>query len=99
MGILGRKAITIPLRVSIAIALAVASLLTAIAVLMTWGGSGLVGGKAVLTGAILVLPLVFAAKSDWPAGVAIALAFVTYFSVCFAALWFFTRGKRPPPAE
>lgn len=99
MSIIGRKPITIPLWVKIAIAVAMATLLTVIAVLMASGGLEPVGGKPVLTGAILVIPLVLAAKSEWSAGASIALAFVTYFSVSFLAVWFFTREKRLTQAE
>jgi len=95
MGIIGRKPITAPLRVKIALAVAVAAVLTLLAVLMTSDSSGPVGGKAVLTGAILVLPLVLAAKSEWSSGVSIGFAFVTYFLVCFVAVWLVTREKHP----
>lgn len=95
MGIIGRKAITIPFWVKIAIAVVMATPLTAVAVLLTWGSLDPVGGKAVLTGAILAIPLIFAAKSEWSFGASIALAFLAYFSMCFLTLWFFTREKTP----
>ncbi|GLS14048.1 hypothetical protein [Hydrogenophaga electricum] len=94
MAIIGRKPITIPPWVRIAIALVVATVLTLVALSLTFGNSGNIGGKAALTGAVLVLPLVLATKSEWSAGVSIAFAFVTYFLVCMAAVWFFTREKR-----
>jgi hypothetical protein len=96
MGIIDRKPITIPPWVRIAIALGVAAVLTLIAFLLTLDTSGRVGSKAAATGAVLVLPLVLAAKSEWSVGVSFAFAFVTYFSVCFVAVWFFTREKRRP---
>lgn len=99
MGIISRKPITIPLWVKFAIAVVAASLLTVIAVLMTSGGLEPVGGKPVLAGAILVIPLVLAAQSEWSPGLSIALAFVAYFSVCFLAVWFFTREKRLTEVE
>jgi hypothetical protein len=80
-----------------AISLAAAAVLTLIAVLMTWGSSGPVGAKAVLAGAILVLPLVWAAKAEWPAFASIAFAFITYFAVCFVGVWFLKREKLATP--
>lgn len=99
MTTIGRKPITTPLWVKIAIALAVATLLTVIAVLMTWGGFEPAQGKPVFTGAILAIPLIVAAKYEWATGASIALAFVTYFSVGFLAVLFFTREKHLTQAE
>ena len=93
--IIGRKPITIPLWVKIVIALVLAVLLTVIVVLMTWGGFDPVRGKSVVAGAILAIPLVVAAKNEWPVGASICLAFVTYLSVCLLCVLFFTREKGP----
>lgn len=90
---IGPQPIRIPLWVKMVIALLLATLLTVVAVLMTWGGWEPVGGKPVLTGAILAIPLVLAAKAEWSTGASTALAFVTYASVCFLAVWFFTRPR------
>jgi len=99
MGIIGRKPITIPVWVALAMALVVAAVLTLVAFLLTLDRSGNLGGKAALTGSVLVLPLVVVAKSEWPLGVSFASAFVTYFSLSFVAGWLFTREKRHKSAE
>ena len=93
MGIIGPKPITVPAWVRIAIALVLSAVLTLIAFMLTLDTSGNVGGKAALTGAVLVLPFVLAAKSEWAAAVSFAFAFVSYFFVCLTAVWFFTREK------
>ncbi|WP_284427716.1 hypothetical protein [Acidovorax sp. SUPP1855] len=46
-----------------------------------------------LLAAILVVPLAFAAKLDWPSGASIALAGVTYFLFWMGAVWWVTHPK------
>lgn len=96
MGIVDTKPITIPPWVRVAIALAVAIVLTLVAYLLTLDTAGKVGSKTALTGAIMVLPLVLATESGWPTSASFIFAFLTYFSGCLFAVWFFTReGRRP----
>lgn len=93
MGVISRKPITAPLWVKISIGAGVATLLTVIAVLVTSGGGGNAVGKPLLAQAVLVFPLVIAAKSEWSAVVSIFAAFVTYFSVCLIAVLVLMRQK------
>lgn len=93
MAVIRRTPIATPLWVKIVVALAVAILLTMIAALMTGGGFDPVGGKQAFYGAMLAIPLVVAAKFEWGAGAAIALAFATYFLVSFFVVLFFMREK------
>ena len=93
MAIICRKPITIPLWVRIVISLSLAAVLTLVAFLLTQDYSRRVVGKVTVTSAILVLPQVWAAKSEWSATASIAFAFFIYFLVCFGAVWFFTHEK------
>jgi hypothetical protein len=94
MSTINRKPITAPVWVRIAIAVAFATALTLIAFLLTMDASTPVGGKSNLMGAVLVLPLAWAAKSEWPPSLVIAFAFLIYFAICLSVVWLSTREKR-----
>ena len=76
------------------VAVAIAAVTTLLAAWMTSGQFDPVGGKPLFVGALIVLPLVVAAKNGLTGLVAMALAFVTYFVFAFLVVWFATGEKR-----
>jgi hypothetical protein len=98
MRINGIKPTTTPRWIQVAIAVVLATVLTWIAFSMTNGGGAPDSGKGVLYAAILVIPLIFAAKLGWTYGVSMAVAFVTYFFASYLFVWFVTSkaSKQPP---
>ncbi|GKS91509.1 hypothetical protein [Acidovorax sp. SUPP2539] len=92
MGVVRCKPITAPIWVRIAIALVLACASTFVALWVTSGGLD-PQNKGTLLAAILVVPLAFAAKLDWPSGASIALAGVTYFLFWMGAVWWVMHPK------
>ena len=88
-----RTAITIPLWIKFSIAVLVAALLTLVAMSISWGGMTPVTGKPIALGALLVLPLVIAAKYDWSAIASVLLTLFTYFALSFGAVLALMRER------
>jgi hypothetical protein len=82
------------LRQRLIIAVAIAALITSLASWLTSGQFDPVGGKPLFVGALIVLPLVVAAKNGLTGLAATALAFTTYFAFAFLGVWLATRKKR-----
>ncbi len=82
------------LRKRLIVAVAIAAVITFLAVWMTSGQLDPAGGKPLFVGALIVLPLVVAAKNGLTGFVATALAFATYFAFAFLGVWLATRKKR-----
>lgn len=82
-----------PLRVRLALAMALAAALTLVTFLVTSGSAAPPNGKPLWVSALLVLPLVWAAKAGLPGGLAFALTFAFYFLASSVAVWLFTRSK------
>ena len=74
--------------------MAIAALITLLASWLTSGQFDPVGGKPLFVGALIVLPLVVAAKNGLTGLAATALAFTTYFGFAFLVVWLATRKKR-----
>lgn len=81
-----RTAITTPLWIKLCISVVAASLLTLLAVSITWGGMAPAAGKPVFLGALLVLPLIMGTKSGWVDAASVMFAFLTYFVLSVAAV-------------
>lgn len=64
----------------------VAMLLTFVAASIAWGGMASVAGKPLTIGALLVLPLVIAAKYEWAIAASAVFAYFTYFVLSFAVM-------------
>ena len=75
------------------IAAIVAALLTLVALSISWGGMAPAAGQPIALGALLVLPLVIAAKYDWSATASVMLAFFTYFALSVGAVLALTRER------
>ncbi|MFI5444559.1 hypothetical protein [Polaromonas sp. UC242_47] len=88
-----RTAITTPLWMKFCIAAIVAALLTLVALSISWGGMAPVAGKPIAVGALLVLPLVIAAKYDWSATASVMLTFFTYFALSVGAVLALMRER------
>ena len=88
-----QTAIATPLWMKLCIAAAVAMLLTLVAVSISWGGMAPAGGKSIAVGALLVLPLVIAAKYEWAAAASVMFTFFSYFALSVAAVLALTREK------
>ncbi len=82
------------LRQKLIVAVAIAAVITLLAAWMTSGQFDPVGGKPLIVGALIVLPLVVAAKNGLNGLAATALAFATYFAFAFLGVWLATREKR-----
>ena len=68
-------------------------LLTVVAVSISWGGMAPVAGKPLTIGALLVFPLVIAAKCEWTIAVSAVFAYFTYFVLSFAVMLVLMRKK------
>ena len=88
-----RTAITAPLWIMLGMAAIVAMLLTLVAVSISWGGMAPVAGKPLTIGALLVLPLIIAAKCEWTIAVSAVFAYFTYFVLSFAVMLVLMRKK------
>ena len=64
----------------------VAMLLTFVAASIAWGGMAPVAGKPLPFGALLVLPLVIAAKCAWTIAASAVFTYFTYFVLSFAVM-------------
>ena len=64
----------------------VAMLLTFVAISTSWAGMTPVAGKPLTIGALLVLPLVIAAKCEWTVAASAVFAYFTYFVLSFAGM-------------
>jgi hypothetical protein len=82
------------LRQRLIVAVAIAAGITLLAAWMASGQFDPVGGKPLFMGALIVLPLVVAAKSGLTGLAATTLAFATYFAFAFLGVWLATREKR-----
>jgi hypothetical protein len=76
------------------LAVALAALVTLLASWLTSGQFDPVAGKPLMVGALIVLPLVVAAKNDVTGMAATALAFTTYLALAVLVVWLATRRKR-----
>ena len=88
-----RTAITAPLWIILGMAAIVAMLLTLLAVSISWGGMAPVAGKPLTIGALLVLPLIIAAKCEWTIAASAVFAYFTYFVLSFAVMFVLIRKK------
>ncbi|PZO13302.1 MAG: hypothetical protein DCF26_17115 [Burkholderiales bacterium] len=88
-----RTAITTSLWIKLCISAVVATLLTLLAVSITWGGMAPVAGKPLLLGALLVLPLTIGTNFGWANAASMMFAFLTYFALSVAAVWLLMREK------
>jgi hypothetical protein len=79
-----RTEISIPLWVMLGVAAIVAMLLTFVAASISWGAMASAAGKLLPIDALLVLPLVIAAKYEWTTPASVGFAFFTYFVVSIA---------------
>ena len=68
-----RTEITARLWIMLGMAAIVAMLLTLLAVSISWGGMAPVAGKPLTIGALLVFPLIIAAKCEWTIAVSAPL--------------------------
>ena len=68
-------------------------LLTVVAVSISWGGMAPVAGKPLTIGALLVLPLIIAAKCEWTIAASAVFAYFTYFVLSFAVMLVLMRKK------
>ena len=71
----------------------VAMLLTLLAVSISWGGMAPVVGKPLTIGALLVLPLIIAAKCEWTIAASAVFAYFTDFVLSFAVMLVLMRKK------
>lgn len=71
----------------------VAMLLTFVAASIAWGGMASVAGKPLTIGALLVLPLVIAAKYAWTIAASAVFTYFTYFVLSFAVMLVLMRKK------
>ena len=88
-----RTEITAPLWIILGMAAIVAMLLTLLAVSISWGGMAPVAGKPLTIGALLVFPLVIAAKCEWTIAASAVIAYFTYFVLSFAVMLVLIRRK------
>ena len=88
-----RTAMTAPLWIMLGMAAIVAMLLTLLAVSISWGGMAQVAGKPLTIGALLVFPLVIAAKCEWTIAASAVFAYFTYFVLSFAVVFVLVRKK------
>lgn len=79
------------------IAVAIAVFVTLLALWLTSGQFDPDAGKSLFIGALIVLPLIVAAKNDVTGLEATALAFTIYLIFAFLGVWFATRKKRVRP--
>lgn len=86
-----RTAITAPLWVRLGIATITAALATLAAVSMTWGGLPPAAGKQLVGGALLILPLVLAAKCEWTALASVVFTYFVYFALSISVMFIFRR--------
>ena len=71
----------------------VAMLLTFVAASIALGDMAPVAGKPLTLGALLVLPLVIAAKCAWTIAASAVFAYFTYFVLSFAVMLVLIRKK------
>lgn len=76
------------------IAVAIAVFVTLLALWLTSGQFDPDAGKSLFVGALIVLPLIVAAKNDLTGLEVTALAFAIYFAFAFLGIWFATREKQ-----
>ena len=88
-----RTAMTAPLWIMLGMGAIVAMLLTLVAVSISWGGMAPVAGKPLTIGALLVLPLIIAAKCEWTIAASAVFAYFTYFVLSFAVMFVLIRKK------
>lgn len=88
-----RTAITTPLRMKFCIAAIVAVLMTLVALSISWGGMAPVAGKPMALGALLLFPLVIAAKHDVSAAASVMLTFFVYFAMSVSAVLALMRQR------
>jgi hypothetical protein len=81
------------IRKGLLISVTIAAFLTLLALWLTSGEFDPNGGKSALVGALIVLPLVVAAKNGLTGLAATSLAFTAYFAVAFLSFWLATRKK------
>lgn len=86
-----RTAITTPLWVRLGIATITAALATLAAVSMSWGGLPPAAGKHLVGGALLVLPLVLAAKLEWSTPASVVFTYFVYFVLSMSVMFIFRR--------
>ena len=70
-----------------------AMLLTFVAASIAWGGMALVAGKPLTLGALLVLPLVIAAKCAWTIAASAVFAYFSYFILSMVVMLVLMRKK------
>ena len=88
-----RTEITAPLWIMLGMAAIVAMLMTLVAVSISCGGMASVAGKPLTIGALLVFPLVIAAKCEWTIAASAVFAYFTYFVLSFAVMLVLMRKK------
>lgn len=88
-----RTAITTSLWIKLCISAVVATLLTLLAVSITWGGMAPIAGKQLFLGALLVLPLTIGKNFGWADSASVMFTFLTYFALSVAAVLALIREK------